>query len=263
MRKNNFFINSKVFIFAEINFMSKAVLIEGASGSGKSHSIQYLNPKSTFIINVLGKDLPWKGSEQQYTPFSNKNPKGNLINTDKTSDIVKALKYISEKRPDIKDIVIDDHTHIYAGYYLNAEAKEEGEIKNGEKPNIYRKFTHIAQYTKRIADTAKSLRNDLIVYILHHTDEVGDEITNDRKIKAASFGRFTEEKLKGIESQFTVVLLAGKRFDDDNKIKGYFKTIDVISTAKSPNGMFEEDEIDNNLLLVKKAMNCYYNNDCK
>ena len=41
--------------------MSKAALIVGESGTGKSTSVSFLDPKQTFIINVQGKDLPFRG----------------------------------------------------------------------------------------------------------------------------------------------------------------------------------------------------------
>lgn len=237
--------------------MAEVALIIGGTGDGKSHSIQYLNPKTTFIINVLAKGLPWKNSGKDYTV-----PK-NLANTKKAGEIVRILDYINEKRLEIKDVVIDDHTHVYADYYLKQEKVEERKIANGEKPNIYRKFTHIAQQTIDIADKAKSMRGDLKVYIMHHTDIVEDDVvTGAIKIKAASFGRFVEEKLKGLPSQFTVVLVAGKKYNENKQIEGFFKTRDVNSPAKTPQGMFEDDEIPNNLQLVKEAMDCFYNDDC-
>lgn len=241
--------------------MSRAILIMGPSGSGKSHSIQFLPPSETAVINALNKDLPWKGSGKQYTVLNKNNPKGNLINTDDPYEIARVLKYLSDKRPDIKNIVLDDHTHIYVNYYLQQAAKEEVKIANNERPNIYLKFTHIAQFTKELADICKSLRDDICVYIMHHTDE-SDDVLNGVATKASSFGKFVEERLKGIESQFTVVLLAGKKADDQNKIKGYFKTQDVTSTAKSPMGMFEEAEIPNNLAVVRSAIECYYDGNC-
>jgi len=38
--------------------MSKLIGIVGASGTGKTTSLQNLNPKETYLINPLGKDLP-------------------------------------------------------------------------------------------------------------------------------------------------------------------------------------------------------------
>ena len=238
--------------------MSRAILIMGPSGSGKSHSIQFLPSSETAVINALNKDLPWKGSGKQYTVISKNNPKGNLINTDDPYEIARVLKYISDKRPDIKNIVLDDHTHIYVNYYLQEAAKDERAIRNGERPNIYQKFTKLAQFTKELADITKSLRDDICVFIMHHTDE-SDDVLHGISTKAASFGKFVEERLKGIESQFTIVLLAGKKVNSDNKIVGYFKTEDVTSTCKSPKDMFSEPEIPNNLLLVREAIEAYYN----
>lgn len=83
--------------------MAKVVLICGDTGTGKSRSIKNLNPKETFIINVLGKDLPFPGSELAY----NKENK-NLGVVSKYSDIVNYLNAISEKNPAIKNVVIDD-----------------------------------------------------------------------------------------------------------------------------------------------------------
>jgi ABC-type glutathione transport system ATPase component len=41
--------------------MSNTTLIVGESGSGKSSSLRTLNPKEAFIVNVLGKPLPFRG----------------------------------------------------------------------------------------------------------------------------------------------------------------------------------------------------------
>ena len=49
--------------------MNNFVVILGSSGNGKSSSIKSLDPKETFIINVLNKNLPFKGSKKK-TPFA-------------------------------------------------------------------------------------------------------------------------------------------------------------------------------------------------
>ena len=46
--------------------MAEFVAIAGISGSGKSTSIKYLDPKETYLINVSGKNLPFKGSSKIY-----------------------------------------------------------------------------------------------------------------------------------------------------------------------------------------------------
>ena len=36
----------------------------GESGTGKSTSIRNLDPKTTFIINIVGKPLPFRGGKK-------------------------------------------------------------------------------------------------------------------------------------------------------------------------------------------------------
>ena len=50
--------------------MAQEVLIVGASGTGKSTSIENLNPESTFIVNVARKALPFRGWKTKYTIFN-------------------------------------------------------------------------------------------------------------------------------------------------------------------------------------------------
>lgn len=52
--------------------MSNFAIILGDTGCGKSTSIKSLNPNETVIINVLGKRLPFKGSNSMYNA-ENKN----------------------------------------------------------------------------------------------------------------------------------------------------------------------------------------------
>ena len=47
--------------------MADIIGIVGQSGSGKSTSIRTLNPEETFIINTIGKPLPFPGSKKKYT----------------------------------------------------------------------------------------------------------------------------------------------------------------------------------------------------
>ena len=52
--------------------MSKAIMILGASGAGKTTSLEKLDPKVTFYIDADGKGLSWKGWRKQYNK-ENKN----------------------------------------------------------------------------------------------------------------------------------------------------------------------------------------------
>ena len=83
--------------------MANAVIVLGKSGTGKSTSIKTLNPEETIIINVLGKRLPFKGSNAMYST-----EKKNSFQVDGYVDVQNLLSTIGDKLPHIKNIVIDD-----------------------------------------------------------------------------------------------------------------------------------------------------------
>lgn len=105
--------------------MADSVLIIAESGSGKSTSIENLNPKETFIINVANKPLPFKGWKSMYILWSKDNPTGNLYAKYDADSIVACMKYISEKRPEIKTIVVDDFQYMMGFEYME-KALEKG-----------------------------------------------------------------------------------------------------------------------------------------
>src|SRR5690554_4457116 len=100
--------------------MARTFAIVGESGSGKSTSIgkadQYgligLDPAETAVINVMDKDLPFRGSRGQYGKMISEG--GNYASTTNGAVIVEILMHISENRPDIKNIVIDDWQYTMA-----------------------------------------------------------------------------------------------------------------------------------------------------
>ena len=61
--------------------------------------------------------------------------------------------------PHIKNIVIEDHTHIYTNHFLNCSKRESAQIASGEKGiNVYAKFTDVAVYTRDLVEDRKSTR---------------------------------------------------------------------------------------------------------
>ena len=89
--------------------MSELIGIVGESGTGKSTAIRTLDSKETAIVNCVGKPLPFKGWKSKYKNFNPKGDKtGNYYSTDMSTDIIKFMNYISNNRPEIKHLVIDD-----------------------------------------------------------------------------------------------------------------------------------------------------------
>lgn len=230
--------------------MSRSILIMGPSGSGKSTSVMNLNPKETFIISALGKDMPFRGSSKNYTIYSKAdNPNGNVVVTSHAKVVAEWLKHISSNKPEIKTIIIEDNTFITAK-----------ELDRRREEKDFTKFNDIAHDFLVLAELANTLRADLKIYFLHHVKEEGDGILEPRKTRAMSYGKLVDEKLGQIEAQFNIVLLATKQAKDDNTISYGFKTSDPHSSAKSPIGMFEDAIIPNDLEFINRTIDCYYEN---
>ena len=107
------------------------IAIVGESGTGKSSSfgiipeigVNGLNPKTTAIFNVAGKDLPFRGWKKHYN--GKLTDGGNYLESSDATQIAKAINYISESRVDIKNIVIDDAQYVLAFEFMR-KAKESG-----------------------------------------------------------------------------------------------------------------------------------------
>lgn len=204
--------------------MATAVLIMGESGSGKSASLRNFAPNEVSVFNVTSKPLPFKQGKTKIPKIDNAT----------YADIANALA-----KPNKRAYVIDD-----AGYLLSFEmfkrANETG----------YSKFTDMAKNFFDMLDFINTkLPNDIIVYITMHTEDDSEM----HKIKAKTIGKMLDQNLK-IEGLFSIVLRATQTEE------GYkFVTKDdMISTAKSPIGMFESDTIDNDLKEVDRIIREYY-----
>ena len=220
--------------------MRKVIAIVGDTGSGKSTSIKHLDSKSTYIINVAGKELPFRGSGKLYNS-ENKNYK----DISDAKEILKLLRTISEKATHIKNVIIEDGNYIMA-FNLVSKATEVG----------YTKFSVMAQDMVNLIQEAKKLREDLNIFYFSHLEEVEDsgEVVN-YKLKTA--GKMIDSQIK-MEGLFTVVLYALTESKGD-KTEYFFATNRYKKyPAKSPIDMFTDLKIDNNLQIVVDKINEYY-----
>lgn len=225
--------------------MAHGVLIIGESGSGKSTSGRNLPEGETFWINVANKSLPLKGWKTKYPKLSKDNPEGRMSTVSSPKGIIQTMEYVSSDRPEIKNLIIDDWQYMSAFEYFD-RADEKG----------YEKFTEIGKWLAQAAKKPIDLREDLTIFFLTHSEEIQDKKGN-RKTKAKTIGRMVDEKLT-LEGLFSIVLYAKVKRDDEGNLKYVFDTInDGSNTCKAPMGMFETEEIENDLLLVKEAINEY------
>ena len=225
--------------------MSNLVLVMGESGSGKSTSIKSLDPKETIVFNILGKRLPFKGSAANYNG-ENKN----IFKIEKYDTILTYLDSINTKKPEVKNIVIDDAIYIMRTEFFD-RSKEVG----------FNKYNELADHFRRIIAKCGSLRDDLNIFMLLHTES----IEADGSIigyKSSSVGKLLD-KMYRPEENTAITLFAQPKFDDKGKATyGFYthkmKVNGIEIPAKTPEGMFEEDWIPNDLGLVVKAMKEYY-----
>lgn len=226
--------------------MSNFVIILGDSGSGKSTSIKTLNPHETVILNVLGKRLPFQGSPKSYNAHNK-----NIYAISNWQDIITYIQGISDTRPEVKNIVIDDFTYVMRTEYFD-RSKESG----------YGKYSDLADHFRKIIAACNVLRDDLNVFGMLHSEPIENEgaITG---YKSATVGKLLD-KMYSPEQSSSIVLFAKPRFNDNGIPTFGFYThkikVDGIELpSKTPDGMFADDFIPNDLQLVVDTMNKYYN----
>lgn len=202
-------------------------MIIGTSGSGKTTSLENLDPKQTFYIDADGKGLSWKGWRKQY----NKENK-NYFQCDAPEQIFSLMQTIDEKQKQIKFLVIDT---------LNGCMVADEMRRSKEK--TYDKWMDLAQSVYNIVDYSNKMRDDLTVILIGHTQTSDDGftcmLTNGRKLNKIC-----------LESKMTTVLLS--RINENGEY--VFETRARNSTAKTPRGAFDNDEIPNDITLVIDAL---------
>lgn len=226
--------------------MSNLVIILGKSGTGKSTSIKTLNPKETVVLNPLGKRLPFKGSGALY----NKENK-NLFKLNNWNDFITYMESISINCPNIKNIIIDDACYIMRTEFFD-RSKEKG----------YEKYNELADHFRKIIAIAGNLREDLNIFMMMHA-EVIEESGSIIGYKVATVGRLLDKMYDPLEN-VTITLFSEPIYDDKGNPTFGFHTRrkqigNIELPCKTPEGMFEEDFIPNDLNLLVQTMNKYYN----
>ena len=203
--------------------MGVLVYVLGRSGTGKSFSMRNFEKEKLGVVNVQGKILPFKGAGAI-----------DVINTDQSDEIVKAIKKLAK---DYKSIVVDDFQYIMANEFMR-RAAERG----------YDKFTEIARHAWDVADCVRELPQDVIVYVMCHTDT---DAEGTERLK--TIGKLLDEKIC-LEGMSTIVL---KTNVSDGQYT-FLTQNNGKDTVKSPAGMFPTYAIDNDLKYVDEKIRNYY-----
>ena len=124
------------------------------------------------------------------------------------------------------------------------------------------KYTDMAAHFQSIVSTAENMRDDLNIFLIMHCEEV----ISDNVIvgyKPSTVGKLIDNSYNPIEV-VPMLLFSTVKYDENKKpIYGFYTHRCMEGNAeipaKSPDGMFEEDFISNDLGKVVNAMNEYYN----
>ena len=218
--------------------MGNVIGVIGESGSGKTTAMRNLPPEETFYIDADKKGLNWKGWRTQYSL-----DKKNYVRTDSFTNIWKALDHIDkdDQFKGIKYIVIDTLNGMMVREEMRILAMQGGDKRSA--------WTDLAQHGWGIVNKALEMRSDVTVIILCHSETVSDD-NGIVKTRIKTNGRKLEKLV--LESKMTTVVWAVRQ---DGKYK-FILSADN-STAKVPLGAFETDEIDNDIMIVIKALEEY------
>ena len=200
--------------------MGIPVLILGESGSGKTYAVKNMDPDKVGVFLVEKPRLPFR---KQFK-----------VCRDATYYVI--LKALAD--PKLKQYVIDDSQYLLVNEFFD-RAGEAG----------YQKFTDMAlNFRNLIHFVIRKVPDDVIVYFLHHTDT-----DSNGRIKAKTIGRMLDEKLT-VEGLFDIVL----RTSVDPEGHWFLTKTNGQDTVKTPEDMFPDDRIPNDLAAVDMAIRIYY-----
>ena len=204
------------------NMKSVPVLLIGKSGSGKSASLRNFKKDEIAIANVLGKPLPFKSD----------------LEAPKVDDYNVILKAI--EKTDKKVIVIDD-----ANYLITNEFMNKSSVKGFDK------YNEMGNNFFNLINGIKNVEGGKTVYLIMHED------TDDEgNVKPKTIGKLLDDKVN-IQGMFTICIRA--MFDNGNYI--FRLKTNGQDCVKTPIGLFEEEQIENDLKLVDEKIREYYELD--
>lgn len=240
--------------------MSQIIGLGGFSGSGKSSSLAYLDPKETFIISCTPKQLSIKGFRKNYkkltqTKVKNKEGKevvkveGNWFYSNDFTKVENIMKIVDAKMPNIKVLVIDDANYLLSQEVM-ARALEKG----------YDKHTEFAMHYYTLLTDAMNLRDDLVVVFISHIVNDGSDL--DPSYKLFTTGKLLDRSVN-IDGMFNYLLYAEKLIDSvTNEVSYKFRTHSLgKDTCRSTTGCFEDLYIEPNMKTVIDRINEFENED--
>ena len=218
--------------------MAQVIGLMGESGSGKTTSCRNLPADETFYIDCDKKGLNWKGWKNQYSV-----EKKNYWKSDSFSVVSGLLNKINDedKFKHIKYIVIDTLNGLMVAEEMRILAMQSGDKRSA--------WSDLAQNGWAIVNKCLEMREDLTIIIICHSETISDD-NGIIRTRIKTNGRKLEKLV--LESKMTTVIWAVRQ---DGKYK-FILSADG-STCKVPVDAFDSEEIDNDIMLVIKALEDY------
>ena len=201
------------------NMNSVPILLIGKSGSGKSTSLRNFKKDEVAVINVLGKPLPFRSD----------------IKAVKLDDYANILNQIKLTKKNV--IVIDD-----ANYLITNEFMKNSSIKG------YDKYNEMANHFFELINGIKNIEGGKTVYLIMHED-----VDDNGNVKPKTIGKLLDEKVN-IQGMFTICIRA---MYENGKYIFRLKT-NGQDCVKTPFGMFDTDEMENDLKAFDNVVREYY-----
>ena len=226
--------------------MSKVIGVMGESGSGKTTAMRNLPKDETFYIDSDKKGLNWRGWKSDFVNVSIDKPEPNrgcYYRSDSFSAVAGALRKINESNnfKHIKYVVIDTINGLMVAEEMRILAMTSGDKRSA--------WTDLATNGWEIINLALTLREDLTVIILCHSETISDD-NGIIRTRIKTNGRKLEKLV--LESKMTTVVWSVRQ---DGKYK-FILSADG-STCKVPLGAFETDECENDIMIIIKALEDY------
>jgi hypothetical protein len=216
--------------------MAIVVSLIGHSGTGKTYSMRnVVGSETCMVLKPSGKPFSFRKKLKQY---DKQTKKGDYISTVDYTKTIALMKALVEPPFNKKILIVEDSSFWMTNFFMDT-ISEKG----------FDKFSNNASGYYNMLKTAESLPEDVVVYFVNHIDE---DPNGGKKVK--TIGKMLDEKID-ILSLLTISLET--KLKDKNY---YFQTnkVSSLDLCKSPVGMFDDTLIENDLMMVDKAIREYY-----
>jgi hypothetical protein len=219
-----------------------ATLVVGPSGTGKSTSIENLDPAKTCIFNVEGKALPFKkANEFKYHA---------VIDPNQPLKLIGKMRGLLDQKHNYIEVVVVEGFDKWSQLLLEWTTAETKNHKNRFERYSMHNFW-ILEFFKLLKELKSSGR---YVFVIGHDDIVETHSGSTFRAMSVNGQQWSGKCEREVEM---VLFTEVERRDNENHY--YFQTqSDGDTTAKTPKGMFDEYRIENDLAKVLQGIQNYY-----